>query len=311
MKPRLDVFAPRRKLGRTGFEATALGAGDLADRRIPKADCVATLRRALDAGLNVMDTAPGYEQGYSEEIVGAALQDRRDGVFLIDKIDSLREPVAPQVEASLARLNLPLADAFVFHAVSSMDDWRHVAAPGGGMDQLEAERNAGRTRFRGISSHSPAVLSAAMDDGRCDILMFPVGPFVDERYERDILPRARAAGVGTVCFKTFGAGKLLADTIGYNQPLAQRPRGKISSGGQEMRPTLPRLGVEECVHYTLTLDPDVALLGLSFPGEQDAAFAAARSFRKLAPETLADIRRRAAIAIRHKGDVWWNPAPGR
>ena len=51
-------FAPRRPLGRTGFVATRLGAGDVADRSLPLERCVATLRRALDAGLNIVDTAP-------------------------------------------------------------------------------------------------------------------------------------------------------------------------------------------------------------------------------------------------------------
>jgi 1-deoxyxylulose-5-phosphate synthase len=55
----LPHFTPRRELGRTGFKATVLGIGDLADRNVPLAQCVATVRRAMDAGLNVIDTAPG------------------------------------------------------------------------------------------------------------------------------------------------------------------------------------------------------------------------------------------------------------
>src|SRR5438067_1680929 len=178
-------FQPSRSLGRTGFVATALGIGDVADRALPIEQCVATARRAIDAGLNLIDTAPNYEDGYSEQIVG------------------------------------------------------------------------------------------------------------------------------TVCFKTFGAGKLLGDTSGYQRPLAQRPRGKISSGGAETPDAvLPRLTVEECLHHTLSVGPDVALLGMSFPNEQDAAFAAARSFeRPLSNEQLADIRRRAATAIAEKGPCWWNPTP--
>src|SRR5450432_2963222 len=93
-------FAPRRELGRTGFLATAIGVGDLADRSLPLETCVATLRRALDFGLNVVDTAPSYEAGYSEEIVGHAVRDRRDGIFLIDKVDHLDRPVLPQVAES-------------------------------------------------------------------------------------------------------------------------------------------------------------------------------------------------------------------
>jgi aryl-alcohol dehydrogenase-like predicted oxidoreductase len=301
-------FAPRRELGRTGFVATRLGAGDVADRSLPRESCVATLRRALDAGLNVVDTAPNYEDGFSEEIVGEAVRGRREGLFVISKVDDLQADVAPQVAGSLGRLRLEHTDAFVFHNVSRMEDWRRLASAGGGLDQLARAIERGQTRFRGISSHHPDVLAAALTDGRCGVLMFPVGPFVDPRYTGEILPRARAAGVGTVVFKTFGAGKLLGDTSGYSQPLQERPRGKVSSGGGDTAPTLPRLTVEECLHYTLTLDPDVALLGLSFPNEQDAAFAAARSFRPLGPAEMARVRERAAVAIRDKGPSWWNPA---
>src|SRR3954471_9644710 len=97
--PSRSQFAPRRELGRTGFIATALGIGDLADRRLPMEQCVATARRAIDAGLNLIDTAPGYEDGYSEQIVGQAVKGHRDRMFIIDKIDFLDDPVRPQVEA--------------------------------------------------------------------------------------------------------------------------------------------------------------------------------------------------------------------
>lgn len=302
---------PRRELGHTGFRAARIGAGDLADRRIPLATCVATLRRALEAGLNVVDTAPGYEDGYSEEIVGRAVAGMRDRVFVIDKIDQLDAAVGPQIDASLARLGLDHVDAFVFHGLSSLATFDALSLPGGGFDQLAACIAAGKVRFGGISSHDPEVLRAAIAAGRCDIAMFPIGPFVDARYVAEILPLAAARGVGTVCFKTFGAGKLLGDTTGYNEALHLRPRGKISSAGMDGGdPVLPHLSVEECLHYTLTLDPDVALLGLSYPNEQDSAFAAARSFVPLSRARMDDIERRAVEARRDKGPCWWNPDPG-
>jgi aryl-alcohol dehydrogenase-like predicted oxidoreductase len=306
----MRLFEPRRELGRTGFRATVLGIGDVADRSVPREQCVATLRRALDVGLNVIDTAPNYEEGLSEEIVGSAVADRREQVFVISKVDEIRGDVAAQIEGSLGRLRMQRTDAFVLHNVSRLDDWRHIAAAGGSLDQLYVAVSQGRTRFRGISSHHPDVLHAALDDGRCDLVMFPVGPFVDPRYVEEVLPRAKALGVGTVCFKTFGAGKLLGDTSGYNQPLEARPRGKVSSGGVEgSGALLPRLSVADCLHYTLTLDPDVTLLGMSFPNEQDAAFTAARSFEALSAGALDDIRGRAAAAVEEKGPIWWNPEP--
>ena len=75
---------------------------------------------------------------------------------------------------------------------------------------------------------------------------------------------------------------------------------------EDRDPATPRLTIDECVHYTLTCDPDVALLGMSFPNEQDAAFAAAKSFRPLPAARLAEIRRRAALAIGAQG-AGWNP----
>jgi aryl-alcohol dehydrogenase-like predicted oxidoreductase len=301
---------PLRELGRTGFCASVLGIGDLADRSLPLATCVTTLRRAIDAGLNVVDTAPGYEDGYSEQIVAEAVKGVRAQLFIIDKIDDLAALVAPQIEDSLRRLQLDYTDAFVFHSLSSMADFERLAGPGGGFEQLAACIKAGKTRFGGISSHNPDVLRAAIAAGLCDIAMFPVGPFVDRRFIDETLPLAKRHGVGTVCFKTFGAGKLLGDTQGYNQPLQLRPRGKLSSGGEtETVAVLPRLSVAECLHYTLTLDPDVALLGMSFPNEQDAALEAARSFAPLGAERMEDIRRRAAEARRDKGPCWWNPDP--
>jgi 1-deoxyxylulose-5-phosphate synthase len=308
MSPR---FAPRRALGRTGFVATALGIGDLADRSVALDDCVATLRRALDFGLNLVDTAPSYEDGYSEQIVGRALAGRRAGVFVIDKIDHFDRPVAEQAGESLGRLQLPDVDALVMHGVRDPEQWHELARAGGRFSELEALVKTGKARHCGISAHHPEVLRMAIDSGRCDLVMFPLGAFADERYEGDILPLARERNIGSVCFKTFGAGKLLGDTAGYGQPLAARPRGKWSSGGHASAATgsLPRLSVQDCVSYTLTCDPDVALLGLSFPNEQDAALSAAEAFTPLPPAELARIRETAAQAIRGKGPCWWNPDP--
>jgi aryl-alcohol dehydrogenase-like predicted oxidoreductase len=295
-------FVPERSLGRTGLRVTRLGAGDLADRAIPFETLVATLRRALDAGLNVVDTAPSYENGFSEQIVGAALEGRHEQVFVIDKIDHVSEPVAPQVEASLSRLKMRSAGAFVFHGVSDLEVWRSLVAPGGRMGELDDQIRRGRASFRGVSSHHPDVVRAAILSGRCDIVMFAVGPFVDARYEA-LLGLARERGVGTICFKTFGAGMLLTDTLGYQRPLPGR------EPTDELPRTLPHLSVRECVHYTLSRNPDVALLGLSSPREQDEAFAAALELRAPLSETeLSAIRERAARAIADKGTCWWNPA---
>ena len=268
------TFQPRREIGRTGFRATILGIGDLADRSVPLADCVATIRRAMDAGLNVIDTAPAYENGYSEEIVGAALKGRRQGMFVIDKVDHMDRPVAPQVDGSLGRLGLEATDLFVFHGVSEPSVWKALAAPGGGMEQLAECLKAGKARFRGISSHHPEVLRAAIESGLVDVVLFAVGPVL-----RPAVPRRNPA-TGQ---KQRRRHRLLQDLRGRQTPGRHRGLRPAALGPAARQvqfrrprcggnPALPHLAPAECLRYTLTCDPDVALLGLSFPNEQDAAF---------------------------------------
>ena len=146
----------RRTLGSTGFKASILGIGDLADRALPLEKCVATIHRAMDAGLNLIDTAPGYEDGYSEAIVGTALRGRREGMFVIDKIDELDKPVGPQVDASLKALGLDVVELFVFHAVSELARWKELAAPGGGMEHSA-----------GVKSWKAAIPRIPPSPGRC------------------------------------------------------------------------------------------------------------------------------------------------
>jgi 1-deoxyxylulose-5-phosphate synthase len=290
-------FSPRRRLGRTGFVATRLGAGDLADPVLGLDKCAKILRRAIDAGINVIDTAPSYEKGLSERVVGKALGGRRgEQIFVIDKIDHPTDPIEAQIDGSVDRLGFT-PDAFVFHGVSDLAIWTAMAAPGGAMDKLGDAVRRGHCRFRGISSHHPDVVRAAVLSGTCDVVMFAVGPHVDARYTDELLPLAHAHGVGTVCFKTFGAGKLVAATEGYGKPIA--------SGAATSDAAL--LTVEECIHTTLTLDPDVALLGLSTTEEQDAAFSAAERFTPLSPEALHGVRQRARLAVSGKGPCWWDP----
>ena len=192
--PELPRFVPRRELGRTGFVATQIGIGDLADRKVPLPTCVATLRRALDAGLNLVDTAPNYEDGYSEQIVGRALQGRRDGIFVISKIDYFDRPVAEQAGGSLERLQLPFVDAFVMHGVRELAVWDELTKPGGRFDELDAVVKTGKARFRGISSHHPEVVRRAIESGRCDLVLFPIGAFVDEAYVTECLPLIQQEG---------------------------------------------------------------------------------------------------------------------
>jgi aryl-alcohol dehydrogenase-like predicted oxidoreductase len=270
-------FTPRRALGRTGFVATRIGIGDVADRKLGLERCADAVRAGLDVGLNLVDTAPSYENGFSEEILAHVLRGRpRDEVFVVDKVDELERPVRAQVEASLSRLQLAHVDLMVFHGVKSLAQWEALAR--GPFAELERARDAKLVRWVGISCHHPDALRAAILSDRCDAVLFPIGPFVHDRYREELLPLARERNVGTIAFKTFAAGKLLDDPA-------------------------------RCVRYTLTVDPDVALLGMSTPDEVATAARAGAAFTPMSEDELRATRAWAAERLRGKGPFWWNPDP--
>ena len=102
MQPCFQHLMTTRPLGRTGFNASCIGFGDIADRNVPLEECVRTLHRAMDFGLNLIDTAPGYKSGYSEEIVGAALKEKRERMFVINIFSQ-----SPKSWARASTINCP------------------------------------------------------------------------------------------------------------------------------------------------------------------------------------------------------------
>ena len=98
-------------------------------------------------------------------------------------------------------------------------------------------------------------------------------------------------------------GPLTALLLGHRPLKGMLPRRALSSvqidSQRDMR---------EFFNGLLPTDPDVALLGLSFPNEQDTAFEALAGFQPLTPEQMEETRRRAEQAVKGKGPCWWNPS---
>ena len=199
-------------------------------------------------------------------------------------------------------------DGYVYHGLSDMNKYIALRERADGFRALQELKTNGRVRNVGISSHHPEVLLQAMRDGVCDIVMFPIGAYVHPDYILRVLPEAKGRGIGSICFKTFGAGKLVTDTTGYGHPVTVRPRGKLSAGDGASGGS-KNLSVADCLRYTLTQDPEVALLGMSFPSEQDLVRRAYEVYQPASAEELADIEARAAVARLGKGPCWWNPDP--
>jgi aryl-alcohol dehydrogenase-like predicted oxidoreductase len=202
----------QRRLGRDGPMVSAVGLGAMSFAGVygdsDDAESEATLRRALDLGVNFIDTANIYGAGRSEQIIGRVIADRRADVALATKFggggdSSLGRPdkVAPALEESLARLRTDYVDVYYLHRV---DPATPIEDTVGAMAQLV---EAGKVRYLGLSEAAPQTIRRAHAVHAITALQTEYSLFSREP-ENDILPTTRELGIGFVAYSPLGRGLL-------------------------------------------------------------------------------------------------------
>ncbi|MFC8230345.1 aldo/keto reductase [Streptomyces sp. NPDC057287] len=211
-----------RPLGRTGVQVSPLCLGAMMFGpwgNEDEADSIRIIHRALDAGVNFVDTADVYSAGVSEEIVGKALVGRREDVFLATKFfmpmgqddpnrrGGSRRWIIREVENSLRRLGTDHIDLYQVHRPSPDTD---VAETLGALTDLVRQ---GKVRYLGSSSYSGSQIVEAQWAARERNLE----RFVTEQppysvlvrgIEEDVLPTARRHGMGTLTYSPLSGGWL-------------------------------------------------------------------------------------------------------
>lgn len=173
---------------------------------------VATVRAALDHGVTLLDTAMSYGAGHNEQLIGRAVAGRRDEVVLATKFGILRGPdgvgldgrperVRGYCEASLRRLGTDVIDLYYLHRV---DPAVPVAETVGAMAALV---EAGLVRHLGLSEADPGQLAAAAAVHPIAAVQFEWSLSWREP-EDDVVPAARALGIGLVPYSPLGRGLL-------------------------------------------------------------------------------------------------------
>ncbi|HSO32599.1 MAG TPA: aldo/keto reductase [Labilithrix sp.] len=198
---------PRRSLGKTGLEISALGfgAGPLGDGRLTEHDADALVGAALDEGITLFDTAPSY--GSSEERLGRALGARRREIVLATKggygvpgvPDWTGEVIRLGIEAALRRLRTDVIDCFILHSCDAETVLRDDVL--GALDRAKA---AGKIRAAGYSGENHA-LWTAIDSGRFDVVECSVSPF-DRGCLGWAVPAATARGIGVLAKRPLANG---------------------------------------------------------------------------------------------------------
>ncbi|OLB37357.1 MAG: hypothetical protein AUI04_16650 [Candidatus Rokubacteria bacterium 13_2_20CM_2_64_8] len=228
-----------RPFGRTGLQVSVVGFGcwPMAGDRygaIEDDEAVKAIHRALDRGVNCVDTAPAYGAGHSEEVVARALDKRRGEVLLVTKCgvkvpppgqpgplrDSSRANVLREIDASLKRLRTDWVDVLLVH-------WPDAGTPfEETMRALEDVVASGRARFVGVSNFTGAMITECMRTRRIDVSQVGYHMF-DRRQEQETF--------GT-CLTTASASWAMAPSVTACSP-APSPRRRRSTPPTTGAPT--------------------------------------------------------------------------
>ncbi len=201
---------PKRPLGSTGEQLAIFGFGGTAVMSLRQADADSLVAEAFERGVNFYDVSPTY--GDAQERLGPALEPYRQRCFLASKTDFRDRPGATaDLDRSLRTLRTDHFDLYQHHAVEPRD-WERIVGPDGAMEAFVAGKQAGKTRFIGLSTHSVEVALAAIDHGELDTIMFPINYVLATKsgFGPQVIERARRKGLGIFAIKGMARGKYRA-----------------------------------------------------------------------------------------------------
>ena len=205
---------PRRPLGTSGVLVSALGLGGyhLALAKSER-EGIRIVHAAIDAGVTFMDNAWEYHDGQSEQIMGKALADRREQVFLMTKLCTHgrdKREAMRQLEQSLRRLKTDYLDLWQIHeCVYHNDPERHFMR-GGAVDALVEAKRQGKVRFVGFTGHKDPTIHLAMlaQQFPFDTCQLPLNcfdsSFESRSFERQVLPELLRLGIAPIGMKSLG-----------------------------------------------------------------------------------------------------------
>ena len=207
----------KRRLGTQGLEVSTLGLGCMGMSEFygttDEGEAIATIHRALELGIDFLDTADMYGRGANEKLVGKAIGDRRDAVVLATKFGNVRnddgsreirgdaEYVRQACEASLERLGLDHLDLYYQHRVDSRVPIEETV---GAMAELVEK---GKVRYLGLSEASPETIRRAHAVHPISALQTEYSLWTRDP-EGGPLPTCRELGIGFVAYSPLGRGFL-------------------------------------------------------------------------------------------------------
>lgn len=263
-----------RRFGRTEHNSTIAIFGAFAISQASQAEADAIMESVITAGVNHIDVAPSY--GDAELRLGPWMVRERERFFLGCKtMERTKQAAAAEMQRSLERLQIDSFDLYQLHAITSIDELDQVTGPDGALEALIAARDAGLTRYIGITGHGvdvPKIFLEALSRYDFDSVLFPINfiQYADPAYRRtaeELLRVCRQKDIGTMVIKSIAKrpwGDLTPTHITWYQPFEEMER------------------IQACVNFSLTQD----VTGMCTSGDPDVLPLLLKACENFRPLTL-------------------------
>jgi aryl-alcohol dehydrogenase-like predicted oxidoreductase len=206
-----------RPLGRTGHQVPLFSLGGQAtiEKHGTRDESLAIINRALDLGVNYIDTAAAYGRGISQTYIGEVMATRRDEVFLATKThDRTRDGSLRLLEESLRMLQTDHLDLWQLHNVTRDEQVERIFGKNGAIEALQQAREEKIVRFLGITGHyDPAPLIRGIKQFEFDTILMALNPADKHHlaFTEELLPLAKEKQMGVIGMKIPARGRIFRE----------------------------------------------------------------------------------------------------
>lgn len=286
---------PTRSFGKTGFKVGILSLGGQAtiEQQGTEEESEKIINKAIDLGVNYIDTAASYGRGQSQLNIGRVMKTRRNEVWLSTKThDRTYDGSMRLLEESLKSLQTDHLDTWQLHNVQRKDQLDQIFANDGAIKAMEKAKDEGMIRHIGITGHfEPLILLEAIQKYPFDQILLAVNA-ADIHYlsfKNYLLPEAQKNGIGIVGMKVATRGRMLSTWA--PPPIDEQP--------QRMATKLPgTITIKEALTYNMSLPVSTTIIGIDNVAQIEEDVKIASEFAPLTEEEMKAIEYKTLPIVR-------------
>ncbi len=286
---------PTRSLGKTSYKVGILSLGGQATLEIKgkEEESEKIINRAIDLGINYIDTAAAYGGGVSQLNIGRVMKSRRGEVWLSTKThDRTYDGSMRLLEESLKNLQTDHIDTWQLHNVQTQEQVNQIFASNGAIKALEKAKSEGIVRYLGITGHfEPVVLLEAIRRYPFDSILMALNA-ADVHYlsfKHHLLPEAQKLGIAIIGMKVATRGRILSSWV---PPALEK---------QEVKARTNKPGtitIKEALTYNMSLPVSTTIIGVDSVSQIEENVKIASGFSPLSDQEMKDIEFKTLPVVR-------------